>query len=520
MLSAMTRYLLTGACLIILVWGVYSQTRQFDFVEFDDPQLITENGFVRQGVTPEGVKWALFSAWRENVFYYPLSLLSHMADVTWFGLNAGRHHLTSVALHAAVAVSFFGLLVQVSGAFWRPALAAALFAVHPLGVDSVAWVAERSNLLCALLVIASLWAFARFKAGSGKSGYMLSLGLFFLALSAKPTAVMMPLVLWLCRRPPESTAIPVIHHRSAALRHLMELSPFLMLAALRLTAVLTAGQGASPVTAAESMTFGTLVANAVTSVTAYLVDVFYPFQLSVYYPFPVSIPLWQPLLSGLLLLIISVAAFIYRRRRPMTWMGWLWFLIFLMPSFGVIRSGPWPARADHYVYIPLMGLLSALVWLVPIQASGSLRRKMTAGFGAVVLLTYLGTAAVKHAGHYRDSETLFSRALTLNADNFLACIELGNAYRRQNRMDLAEKYFRQAVTIKPDSPGAHNNLGLVLSAKGNWTEAESHFKAALALCPGFSPARSNLANLYLKQRRTANKPAGRHDADIVSPAEQ
>ena len=505
----MTRYLLTGTCLVILVWGVYCQTRQFEFVEFDDPQLVSENVFVRQGLTLAGVRWAFFSAWRENVFFYPLSLVSHMVDVTGFGLNAGRHHLTSVALHAAVAISLFTLLVQLTGAFWRPALAAAFFAVHPLGVDSVAWVAERSNLLCGLLVVNSLSAFVRYRNIHETKWYVLSIALFLLALLAKPTAVMLPVILWLVRLPGCKVS-GKSQPEPSGFRNVLELIPFFILSGLRLMAVLAAEQGASPIVSANVVTVTTLAANALVSVTAYLVDLFYPFRLSVYYPFPAHIPLWQPLLSGLLLLIVSIAAFIYRRRRPMSWAGWLWFLIFLMPSLGVIRSGPWPARADHYVYISLMGLMTALVWMLPAQRiAGSPKRRIEAGVSAAILLIYFATSAFIHAGHYRDSVTLFSRVLALDENNFLACIELGNAYRKQGRMDLAEIFFRKAIAIKPDSAGAHNNLGLVLAAEEDWTGAERHFKTALALSPRFSMAHNNLINLYLKQGRPPGIPADR-----------
>lgn len=495
----MRRFLFMSVCLVILIAGVYSQTRGFAFVAFDDPQLVTENVHVRQGLTRESLEWAMFSAWRENVFFYPLSLLSHMLDVTWAGLDPGRHHLTSVGLHAAVTLSLFALLIRLTGAFWRPALTAALFAVHPLAVDSVAWVAERSNLLCALLTVGSIWAFVRYGNNRRRLWYGFSLGLFFLALLAKPTAVMVPVALLLIR-PPEQETFPGTCRRSGLFLHIVTLSPFFALSILRLLAVMAVVRDTGPMAAGGEMTTGILVANALVSLSEYLADVFCPCRLSVYYPFPEYITLWQLVVSGLLLLAITVTAFHNRHRRPLVWGGWLWFLVFLIPSLGMVRSGPWPARADHYVYIPLMGLLTALVWMVPEQSIASWKKKFVAGATAVFLVICFSTATFVHTRHYRDSVALFERALSLNPHNFLACLGLGNAYREQGRMDLAEIYFRKAIRIKPDSPGAHNNLGLVLSARQDWGEAEKHFKTALALSPGFAMARNNLMNLYLRQQ--------------------
>lgn len=496
----MSRYLLTGACLTALIAAVYFQTCRFAFVEFDDPQLVTENVHVRQGVTLNGVKWAFFSAWRENVFFYPLSLLSHMADVTWAGLDPGLHHLTSVALHAAATLALFALLAQLTGAVWRPALAAGLFAVHPLGADSVAWVAERSNVLCALLIITTLSAYARYLTARKKQWYGLSLGLFFLALLAKPTAVMTPAVLFLISRLRREPGADGEDRRPALRPVFMALLPFVILAAVRLLAVLAAERGASPVVPAAAMTAGTMAANGLVAMVAYLVNVVYPFRLSVYYPFPESLPPWQPVVSAAVLLLITVIMFKAGRRRPMVRLGWLWYLLFLAPSLGLVRSGPWPAMADHYAYVPVMGLFISLVWLVPPAAAGSFRGKMAMAVAGVFLLIFFAAVSFWHVGHYRDSVTLFTRAISMNPRNFVAHVGLGNAYRKLGEMASAEENFRRAIAIQPESAGAHNNLGLILAAKGEWAEAERHFKIALALAPRFSMARDNLAGLYQKQQ--------------------
>ncbi|MEW6078621.1 MAG: tetratricopeptide repeat protein [Thermodesulfobacteriota bacterium] len=498
----MMRYLWTGLCLTALIAVVYLQTGRFEFLGFDDPQLVTENSHVRRGVTMESVKWAFFSSWRENVFYYPLSLVSHMADVSGFGLDSGRHHLTNVAVHAAAVLALFALLARLSGGIWRAGLAAGLFAVHPLGVDSVAWVTERSNLLCALLTVAAMGAYAQYRTSRRKRWYGFSLGLFFLALLAKPTAVMAPVVMWLIGRLDFDSGPVAGAPRLPVVRDLL---PFAVLAALRIMAVLAAERGASPAVSDGVMTTGMLAANALTAMTAYLIKAVFPFRLSVYYPFPQTLPLWQPLVSGLVMTLVTAMILKAGRRRPMVLLGWVWFLAFLAPSFGAVRSGPWPAMADHYVYIPLMGLFTALVWLAP-APGGSRRRRTAAGAIACSLVAYFAAVSYVHAGHYRNSVTLFTRALELDSKNFLARIGLGNAFRRQGAMAAAEEHFRAAVAIRPESPGAHNNLGLVLAERGGWKEAEQHFLMALALDPGFAMARDNLINL--ERKRAAAPDAG------------
>lgn len=496
----MRRYLSITVLLITLTVGLYSRTWEFEFLGFDDPELVTENAFVQQGLTWKGIKWAFFTAWRENVFYYPLSLVSHMADVTCFGLDPGGHHLTGVLLHTATVVALFTLLVRLTCAVWRPAMAAGLFAVHPLGVDSVAWVAERSNLLCAFLILVVSLAYVRYLATRKKTWYGLALGLFALALSAKPTAVMLPAGLLLIERlrPPGRPDAEDRFSRPGG-QIMLELLPFVLLALVRVATVLAAGRGGSPMLGDDVITVPALAANALTAVGAYLVKFVFPFRLSVYYPFPEKVVLWPPIASAVLLLLITSAVIITGRRRPLIRLGWFWYLLFLLPSLGIVRSGPWPAMADHYVYIPLMGLLMTLVWAVPASRIASHPRKAVMTLISIGLLIYFSIFSFVHAGHYRNSIALFTRSVTLDDRNFPAYIGLGNAYRKQGQFFLAEQQFRKAIAIHPAAAGAHNNLGLVLAEKGDWTGARQHFKIALALSPGFTMARHNLNNLSRKQ---------------------
>ncbi|MFW5988780.1 MAG: tetratricopeptide repeat protein [Desulfosudaceae bacterium] len=510
----MKKSVLISLLLAAAVGLLYHRVGRFSFVSFDDFELIVNNALVRPGLTWPGIKWAFFSAWRENLFFYPLALLSHMLDCQLFGLDPAGHHWTSVIIHGAAVICFFLFLRRLTGRPWRSALAVGLFAIHPLGVDSVAWVAERSNVLCAALVALSLYAYAGYARAGRQSRYVLALTAFVLALLAKPTAVMMPVVLvlldWLAL---DRYGGGLTGPKNSFRFKLLEKAPFFILAGLRAGMVLLAGKGASPVLETGTVTAKLLLANSLQAVVTYLRQIIYPFDLAVYYPFPSGIPWWHSLGAAALLILITAWAVRLRRRRPLVLLGWLWYLVFLIPSFGAVRSGPWPAHADHYVYISLPGIFIMMVWAVP---GRWLRSRMVrpAAFATVLaLLFYWGGAAFFQTLHFRDSQALFSRAVAVTSDNFLAHIGLGNAYREKENYAQAENHFRRALEIKSDSAGAQANLALVLARQGRIAAARSHFQTALELSPELIPARLGLANLYQKEGRPG--PAIRHYRNVL-----
>ncbi len=529
----MKKSVLISLLLTAAVGLVYHRVGSFSFVSFDDFELIVNNALVRQGLTWPGIKWAFFSAWQENLFFYPLALLSHMLDCQLFGLDPSGHHWTSVIIHGAAVICFFLFLRRVTGRPWRSALAAGLFAIHPLGVDSVAWVAERSNVLCAALVALSLYAYAGYVRAGGKSWYVLALAAFALALLAKPSAVMMPVVLvildWLAlnRYQPyqdnligcdlagcDLTGCDLAGSKKFFRYQVLEKAPFFILAGLRAGMVMLAGKGASPVLEDGTVTAELLLANSLQAVVTYLWQIIYPFDLAVYYPFPSGIPWWHSLGAAALLVLITAWAVRQRRRRPLVLLGWLWYLVFLAPSFGAVRSGPWPAHADHYVYIPLLGVFIMMVWAVPGRWLRSRPARLAAVAAVLVLLCYWGGAAFFQTRHFRDSQALFTRAVAVTSDNFLAHIGLGNAYREKDNYAQAENHFRRALEIKSDSAGAHANLALVLARQGRTAAARSHFQTALELSPELIPARLGLANLY--QQAGKPGPAIRHYRNVLA----
>ncbi len=488
---------------------VYHPVFHFSFVSFDDLQLIVKNPLVRGGLTWPGVKWAFGFAWQEHLFFYPLSLISHMLDCHIFGLQAGGHHLTSVILHLAAVLFFFFFLEKLTGCRWRAALTAGLFAIHPLAVESVAWVAERSNVLCAALTGLCLYAYAGYAQNFRKRWYVLALAAFVFALLAKPTAIMLPVLLilldWLV--PNRHSADSNGRKRSWKLQF-VEKVPFLVLAGIRMTALLAAEKGASPVMPSAGIDGQLVLLNFINSLVLYLGKVVYPAGLAVYYPFPESIPWWQPVGATMLLGALMVVLICLRRKNPLLLLGWLWYLVFLAPSLGVVRSGPWPAMADHYVYLSLPGVFILAAWAVPGRLKKTGRGRISAAVAGSFLLITLSAAAAGHVGHFKNSRVLFTRAAAVTEDNFFAYIGLGNVYQKRGDLRQAARYFRWALAIHPDSAGAHANLGMVLTRLNKTGPARSHLNMALRLAPDFVPARLGLANFYLKTGRS--RQAARH----------
>jgi len=502
----MRKSLLIPALLVIWTGLVYSQTLSFSFIGFDDPELITNNPHVRAGLTWTEMMWAFCRAWRENVFFYPLSLITHMVDCTLFGLDAWGHHFSSLLLHTATVVVAFLFLAAVTRAPWRSGFVAGLFAVHPLGADSVAWVAERSNVLCGLFWMTTLLAYVSYcRAIRNRSAwYLFCLALFMLALLAKSTAVTLPVILltadWLVLdrfkknpghgRPPATWPV------------LAEKIPFFILAGLRAWANIMVPLTTGAAVSTSGTPLGLRLANGLAVYPVYIRRLFFPHDLAIYYPFPDTVALWKPVAALVLLAAITILFFRLRNQRPMAIFGWLWFLIVLTPTLGLVQSGPWPAMADHYVYIPMVGLMAAVTWGVPGKWTlpGTGPARITTAIAIAVLIA-AGMAGFYHTRHYKNSIAIFERAVKVTDNNFFVLTGLGNAHAEQGNLEKAKKAFAVALTLQPESPGAHTNLGLVAAAQGAAQNAVDHFSRALAIDPSFAPAHMGMGNRLLSTNR-------------------
>lgn len=465
-----TRVLAISAALFVVTVAAFSAVLDNGFLNFDDDTYVTANAKVQQGLTAAGVAWALTSTSAAN--WHPVTWLSHMADVQMFGLDPGKHHRTSLLLHAANAVLLFLLFVRMTGALWRSAFVAALFAIHPLHVESVAWVAERKDVLSTLFWLLTIWAWLRYVEAKSTARYAAVLVLYALGLMVKPMLTTLPFTLLLFEFWPL--------RRAATFRErLIEKAPlFAMAVASSVITVVAQHQGGA---------FDTLSAvgpvaraiNAVVAYATYLGRAFRPSSLAIFYPYPASIDTAIAVGAAATLSGLTVLAIGLLRRAPYFTFGWLWYVGTLVPVVGLVQVGA-QATADRYTYVPLIGVFVALSWALAELASRgvALRSAVAVASAASLVPLFLMTRAQTLT--WADSSAVFTHAIAVTRDNDVAHINLGLALFSQGRNEDAIRHYREALRIRPDSTAALNDLGIALHAAGRDAEAVEQFRLAIA----------------------------------------
>jgi Flp pilus assembly protein TadD len=453
--------LLAGAVL-----AVYGQVLHFDFVTYDDPDYVTANAHVQAGLTWAGIAWAFRASFAGN--WFPLTWLSHMLDCTLFGMDAGWHHFTNVWIHALSTLVWFAVLRRLTGARGRSALVAFVFALHPLHVESVAWVAERKDVLSGLFWVLTLWAYAAYTARPGPVRYGLTLFLFCLGLMAKPMLVTLPLVLLLLDRWPLRRGTKIL-----------EKAPFFAAsAAVSVVTVLVhreVGATASlalipPVVRLE---------NSLVSYAAYFLQTLWPVDLAVFYPYPLGSLTVLATIAGIALAAVTAQAIRLFPRRPYLAIGWLWYVVTLLPVIGLIQVGA-QARADRYTYIPMVGLAIALVWGV----SDALERwpRMQMAVGAALCLACL-SVTWRQVGVWRDSMSLYQHAIDATSGNYVARYNLASVLEARGEIAEAAAQLRETVRIRPRFAPAHASLGQLLAKQGQPEQALPELRTAVSLRP-------------------------------------
>ncbi len=475
--------------LFVATLAVYTPVLRFDFVNYDDPEHVSENVHARRGITLQGLVWAFTSG--ESFNWFPVTRLSHMVDCQLFGLRSGLHHVTSAVIHAAAAMLLFAFLVRITLAFWPSALVAFLFALHPLHVESVAWVAERKDVLCAFFWFLGLWAYVRYVERPSRGRYLLVVLAFCLGLMSKPMIVTFPFVLLL---------LDVWPLRRFSANVVREKIPLFVLSAGSAVVTYLVQQAGGSVQAFTVFPLGLRVENVLVSYVVYIVKMFWPSGLAVFYPYPASIPTWQVATAGLALAAISALAIRGLRDRPYLVVGWLWYLVTLGPVIGLVQVGG-QARADRYMYVPMVGLAIMLAW----GAVDIVRRwpRAVSAVGGVATVACLSCVSLTWAQiqHWQNSETLFKHALAVTGtDNYVAHHNLGLALAKiPGRLPEAISHMESAVRIYPDNADARSNLGLALSDFPNrLPEAIAHLQAALRISPGSRVVHNNLGNALSK----------------------
>lgn len=490
------------AVLALAVCAIYWQVHGFDFVNFDDPEYIAGNPHVRAGLTWAGVKWAFTSTTAAN--WFPLTWISNMAACQIFGLNSGWHHLVNVLFHAFASVLLLAALRRMTGALWPSAFVALVFALHPLHVESVAWVAERKDVLCGFFWCLTLWCYARYVDRPSKTAYAWVVLAFAGGLMSKSMMVTLPVVLllmdcWPLRR---SWRMPLV----------WEKVPLVALAAGVGTLTLVSQARGHAVRSLASLPLALRLENAAWTYLAYIGRMLWPARLAVYYPYSHDIPAWHLLLAAALLGGISYAAVRCYRSYPYVAVGWFWYLISLLPVIGIVQVGG-QASADRYTYLPSIGLTIAVAWGAADFVKRYPQARRPIAVAAVATVGVCSVLTAIQASYWANSGLLFQHAVNVTKDNYIADNNLADYYLTQMRTRDARAPVLEALRLNPAYPEAHVNLATILRRTGAMGESEHQYREALQLQPVNPGAHAGYGALLLQEGRAGE--AAREFAEAV-----
>ena len=530
--------------LVLVTFAVFCRVYGYDFVNFDDDVYVTENPQVRSGLTAENIAWA-FRA--ENVYWHPLTWISHMMDVQIWGLDPGRHHLTNVLFHTLNAMLLFLALNRMTRTLWRSLFVAALFALHPINVESVAWVAERKNVLSTFFMMLTLLAYGFYAAKPGLARYLMVGTLFVLGLLAKPMLVTLPFVFLLLDYWPLdrfSSQKTTDDQNRGALSLILEKIPLFLLAGI---SIFVSSVSVQAIKSLEAVPMTMRLSNALVSYMKYMGKMFWPFNLAVFYPYPQSISAGQLLGSIIILVMVSGFAIFLLKQHAYFAVGWFWYLGTLVPVCGLVQAGLWPAMADRWAYIPLIGLFITIVWGIAELAEGRAFFRKSILIAAILVLGILCATTGLQLGYWKNSVELFQHTIEITVNNAVAHNNLGNALLSLDDQDEAYQQYAEALRIRPDYANAHYNMARLLTDRGQLDEALGHYEAAirsnprqvkayynrgiilaqkgddsaaihnflqaLQLDPGFAEAHNNLGVVLIRQGKF--KEAASHFAEAV-----
>jgi tetratricopeptide (TPR) repeat protein len=472
-----------------------------EFINLDDDVYVYANPQVKAGLSRNGVIWAFRSLEAGN--WHPLTWLSHMLDCELYGLHSGWHHVTSLLFHIANTLLLFWVLRRMTGRLWQSSFVAALFALHPLHVESVAWVAERKDVLSTFFWMLTLWAYLRYVEQPGLTRYLLAILFFVLGLLSKPMLVTLPFVLllldyWPLGRFPLGQ--PSSGGNSSTRRLVLEKIPFFSFAAVSSLVTLVAQQGAGAVQNLEYFPLEARIGNALVSYIVYIGKMIRPHPLAVLYPHPGMLPMWQVAGAGLLLVCGSILVVRASRKYPYLLVGWLWYLGTLVPVIGLVQVGS-QGMADRYTYVPLIGLFIMIAWGLADILTGWRYRKATLAVSAGVLLSIFMVVTSLQIGQWHDNIRLFTHTLKVTEHNAIIHYNLGVALSNQRKDGEAMVHYKEALWIEPNYVEAHNNLGFTLARQGKNEEAIAQYSEALRINPKYVEAHNNLGIALARQGR-------------------
>jgi protein O-mannosyl-transferase len=503
-------------CLASITWIAFGQTLGHEFLNLDDPEYVLENPQVREGLTLHGVAWAFSHKVAGN--WHPLTMMTHMVDCQLYGLKATGHHFNNVLLHTVAAVLLFLVLQQMTGALWPSAFVAAVFAIHPLRVESVAWIAERKDVLSGVFFMLTLAAYLRHVRKPSFASYLLVAVVFALGLMSKPMLVTLPFVLLLLDYWPlhrfavqasENNDVKSLHwldRQSIPGKLIWEKIPLLLLSVISCGIVLIIQEEA--MSSIELIPFWVRVYNALVSCVIYICQMFWPAKLALFYPYPSgAVSGWALVFAVAILLIVTYSAWALRKHGPYLITGWLWYLIMLLPVIGLVQVGA-QARADRYTYLPQIGLYLTATWAIMDLSASWRHRREILGILAIAVIMVLTWRARIQTLYWKNSESIWTRTLAVTSNNAFAHQSLGYVLLKDGQVDDAISHLQEALKIWPDFRGGrtnpenarvHDNLGIAFSAKGLVGEAISHYQRALQLRPDYADVHGRLASALWRQ---------------------
>jgi tetratricopeptide (TPR) repeat protein len=478
------RRLLICVLLAAVTFAVYLPVRNYSFLFYDDNVYVTDNAQVKPGLSWQGIKWAFTTGYGAN--WHPLTWLSLMLDCELFGVEPGPMHIVNVLFHIANTLLLFIVFNRMTKALWQSAFIAALFALHPLHVESVAWIAERKDVLSTLFWLLTMLAYVRYVERSSAGRYIVVLVLFAMGLLVKPMLVTLPFVLllldyWPLGRFPAP--------KFSIIKALLEKVPLIVLSTASSVITFVVQRAGGSVLSIHAINLSERISNAIVSYVSYISKMFWPVGLAILYPHPADrIPVAKALICAAILILITIICLYYARRRKYLLVGWLWYLGTLVPVIGVVQVGS-QAMADRYTYIPLIGL-----FLIIAFAGAELLKKISmgtvaAGVIAGVILSACGITAAAQVRHWKDSLELFEHALDVTENNYLVENNYANVLSNLGRNEEALTHLVEALRFLPDSPEMHNNYGNILKKTGKFDQAIEQYEIALKLNPDFDLAR-------------------------------
>ncbi len=496
------KIILVIVLLVTAVIGLYGQVASHDFINFDDPEYVYANPYVQRGLSLAGIAWAFTTTHAAN--WHPVTWLSHMLVVQFFALNPAAHHFANILLHAANTALLLLLLSFLTGSLWRSAVVAALFALHPLHVESVAWVAELKDVLSTFFGLFTIYFYVWYLKQPNRRRYAFMLISFALGIMAKPMLVTLPVLLLLLDYWPLGRLGTIQSDVMAADKRpfrllVREKIPLFILVAVSCVMTIYAQQKGNAIRSLADSSLSARTGNALLTYLEYLGKTFWPHDLAVLYPFSAEMPLWKPVVASTMLAAITLLVILCRKQHPYLIVGWFWYICTLVPVIGIVRVGQ-QAMADRYTYLPLIGIFIILVFGADKITSGWRFRRIVLLSVTVVMLSLCALTTWRQLSYWQNSTTLYEHTLAVTRDNYTIHNNIGFALDSEGKLDEALLHYNETIRIAPWYSKAHLNRGVTLRKKGLLDEAMVSVREAIKLNPDFAAAYIELGLSLLLKR--------------------